>query len=383
MKKHLIYYITETASRATGLLFLLNAIIFSSWVVRIPDIKSQLGIDDAEIGLALLAAPCGVILFTPITTIAINRLGIGRVALISGLGLSITLVFLGLIMSYVQLITTLFFFGLFNGVLDISMNGLASAVEKQQNRIIMSASHGFWSLGAAVGSVLGSFLAGAEISMFIHFLLISSLSVLLIMNHQKIIDPIVDQAESALKWVWPGWQLTILITIAFLTFMIEGGIADWNALFYEEILGSPVAYRGFGFAAFAGTMAVARFAGDAAIAHFSEKKLLLTTSGLAAISLLLFAQAYSLWWSTFLMAICGLSCSVIVPIAFRAAGASKVVTPSLGLALVSTLGYAGFLIGPPLLGFVSKAYNLSASFGVMGVLMLGVFLLGLRRRNNN
>jgi MFS family permease len=319
MKKHLTYYITESASRATGLLFLLNAIIFSSWVVRIPDIKYLLGLNDAEIGLALLAAPCGVILFTPVTTIAINRLGIGRVALISGFGLSFTLILLGLIISYAQLITTLFFFGLFNGVLDISMNGLASAIEKQQNRIIMSASHGFWSLGAAIGAILGSFLAGIELSMFLHFISISSLSVLLIISHQKIIIPIVDQAESTLKWVWPGWQLTILITIAFLTFMIEGGIADWNALFYEEILGSPVAYRGFGFAAFAGVMAVARFAGDAAIERFSEKKLLLITSGLAAVSLLLFAQAHSLWLSTFLMAICGLACSVIVPIVFRAA----------------------------------------------------------------
>jgi MFS family permease len=272
MKKHLTYYITESASRATGLLFLLNAIIFSSWVVRIPDIKYLLGLNDAEIGLALLAAPCGVILFTPVTTIAINRLGIGRVALISGFGLSFTLILLGLIISYAQLITTLFFFGLFNGVLDISMNGLASAIEKQQNRIIMSASHGFWSLGAAIGAILGSFLAGIELSMFLHFISISSLSVLLIISHQKIIIPIVDQAESTLKWVWPGWQLTILITIAFLTFMIEGGIADWNALFYEEILGSPVAYRGFGFAAFAGVMAVARFAGDAAIARFSERE---------------------------------------------------------------------------------------------------------------
>lgn len=375
--QRLLHYWQDPRSRATGVLFFVNAFFLGNWTIRLPELKARLAIDDGEIGLALLAMPLGVILFAPVTTWSVNRYGTGRVALWSAIALTASFTFIALPQSYYQLIAVLFVYGLFSGVLDVSMNGLASAVEKLQQRSIMSTSHGCWSLGAMVGSLAGSGILGLNWGLFAHFALIAGVSGVLILFSYQVAVAIRDETESALRWVWPGWRLTLLIFIVFLSFMTEGGIVDWNAIFYDEVLDSPAAYRGFGFAAFAGFMAIARFGGDVIMARYGASRLLLVMAALAALGLLLFIQAWSIVWCTVAMGITGLACSILVPIVFQIAGNTKEVPPSLGLALASTLGYTGLLLGPPLFGFVSEARGLTASFGLMACFMVVIAGLGV------
>ena len=373
-------YIKNKESRAIGSIFVINAILFSNWVVRIPDVKQALHISDAQLGFALLAPPLGIILFTPIITISMNRLGTGKVSIISAFLLCIVITLLGTPQNYTQLIFILFFFGAINGTMDISMNGVVSAIEKSQDRIIMSTTHGFWSLGAMLASFAGGYIASFGINYPTHFIAVSILSFLLILPIYSIVWPLKDFSESKLKLVWPGSTLMILILIVFLVFMVEGGIADWTALFYEEILESPKKYLGFGFGAFSAAMALGRFAGDQMMRQYSSKGILISSLLIAFLGVLLFAQAYSIWVCTLAMVLTGLACSVLVPLVFREAGASKVIAPSLGLALVSSLGYAGFLIGPPMIGFIAEAYGLSYSFVFLSVMLLlgALFALFLR-----
>ena len=344
--------------------------IFGTWAVRIPDLKAYLEINDGQLGFALLASPLGVVLFAPVTTLCINKLGAGRTAIIAALAMPFSIIGLGLPQTYVQLWIALLFFGVCNGLLDISMNAVASAIEKKQSRIIMSTTHGFWSLGAMVFSLLAGLIAGQGISYLHHFCLVCILAIILILMVRKNIQPIVDHQESNFKWVWPGKHLVLLIAIAFIVFLCEGVVLDWNSVFYKDILNAPTAQIGFGFAAFSAAMAVARFSGDALIEKYSLRKILITASLICIVGLWMYAMGISIWACTISMLICGLGFSVLVPILFREAGRSTLVAPSIGLAMVSTLGYMGFLAGPALIGFVSEGFGLQTGFVLIGALML-------------
>ena len=371
-------YLKDRESRSIGALFIINAIVYSTWTVRIPDIKRSLQISDAELGLALLAPPLGIILFTPITTIAMNRLGTGKVAISGSFLMCLAIIVLGLPQSYFQVILALLFFGTVNGMVDISMNGVASAIEKNRSRVIMSTTHGFWSLGAMVSSFLAGYIASFGVPYHTHFIWAAILTCFLSILVSPALWSQRDIAEQKLKLIWPGNTLVILIIIVFLVFMVEGGIADWTALFYQEILNSSPKYFGFGFGAFSAAMAIGRFGGDSVLRRYAPRKILIISLFLASAGILLFAQGYSILVSTLAMAFTGFACAVLVPLVFREAGASKVIAPSLGLALVSSIGYAGFLVGPPVIGFVAEGYGLSYSFVFLSIMMFVGAILAFR-----
>jgi len=380
MFKRLLQYLKNKESRSAAFLFLLNAFIFGSWSVRIPDIKSALDISEGQLGLALFAIPVGVVIFSPLTGMAMNKLGTGKVAIVSGVFQSLCLAALAFPQSLTQLMAVLFFYGIGNGMLDISMNGVVSAIEKQQNKILMSTSHGFWSLGAMVAAFGSGFIAGANIPLLTHLPIAAALAAIGFMLVSKNVWTLKDDSESKFKLIWPGWRLIILIGIVFIVFMVEGGIGEWAALFYEKVLQTPEWIWGFGFGTFSGAMAIARFAGDDLMAKFKQRSLLLSGCGAAAIGLFIFGFGHSLWLNTLSMILTGLACSVLVPIVFREAGKGGKVTPGLGLALVGTLGYAGFLVGPPVIGLVAEAKGLNTSFWMLSGLMIVAGLLALFTR---
>lgn len=372
------FYLKEVESRAVGILFLINASVIGNWLVRIPDLKRDLELTDGLLGLALLASPIGVLLFTPITTWCINRFGVGKVVVFAAGLMLVSTAGLGQVDSLLQFVIALFFFGAFNGVLDISMNGVANAVEKRLSKVVMSTSHGFWSLGAMIASFVGGLVIAAEINYDLHFILVCLVGMALLAAVFPTVWHIVDEAEEQLQWRWPGWPLVIMSIIALLILLVEGAIADWSALFFQEILNAPVEMLGWGFASFSGAMALARFWGDTLIEKFELRSIVMASSVLACAGLFLFSTGGSVLICCLAMICAGLGCSVIVPILFREAGKSKRVSPSLGLAIVSTIGYSGFLIGPPLMGFISEEFNLTYSFLSLAGMMIVVLILSLK-----
>lgn len=372
------FYLREVESRAVGILFLINASVIGNWLVRIPDLKRDLALSDGQLGLALLASPVGVLTFTPIATWCINRFGVGKVVVFAAGLMLVSTVGLGQVLSLSQFIIALYFFGAFNGVLDISMNGVANVVEKRLSRVVMSTSHGFWSLGAMIASFIGGLVISWGVHYDLHFILVGAVGMLLLGYVSGTVWNIRDEAEDAFHWRWPGWSLIIISSIALIILMVEGAIADWSALFFEEILSSPVEMIGWGFAGFSGAMAVARFWGDKIIEKFSLRPILVVSAMVACLGLLVFSTGHSVLVCCLAMICAGLGCAVIVPILFREAGKSKKVNPSLGLAIVSTIGYSGFLIGPPMMGFISEKFNLTYSFLSLAFLMILVFLLSWR-----
>ena len=363
-------YIKGQQTRAAGILFIVNALVFGNWAVRIPTIKQQLGLADDTLGMALLYSPLGVIVVSGLSAWGIKRFGAGKVAMVSGIMMCAVMAMMGLIGSYFQLTLILFIYGLSHGSLDIATNAYVTIVEKEQDRSIMSISHGFWSMGAMVGSVLGSLLLRTNITFAYHMILVGMLCTLLLFSIYNTIWGIEDVDEKAFKWRYPGNWALFLAVFVFIIFVVEGAIADWAALFYKEILHSPEHLIGLGFGAFSGAMALARFKGDDIMMRFDQKKILWIGSSVVGLCLIAFSQSRLVWQASCIMLVCGSFCSVLVPIVFKEAARIKGVSASLGLAFVSSIGYIGFLIGPPLLGFVSASTSLSISFASLGVLVL-------------
>jgi len=373
-------YLANVQTRSLGILFALNAVLFSNWAVRIPDVKSTLGLSDADLGWALLASPFGVVLCTPLVGYLIHKYGPGKVSMLGAISFCLSVSLLSIPNSFFQLALALFILGMANGTMDISMNALASALEKEQSKIMMSMTHGFWSFTAMIASLIAGLIASTDLPYGIHFIGTSILVFILLFLAVRDISDVTDSAESSIQWQWPGMTVFLLIIIAFIVFLVEGGIMDWNSLYYREVLGSPVAMMSFGFAAFSLAMAIARFYGDSLFSKYSSKMIISIGCLIVSVGLFMFSFGTSIWLSTLAMMITGIGCSVLIPILFREAGLLPDVPPSLGIASVSTFGYTGFLAGPPVIGFISEAYDLQTSFMCLAVFMLSAVLISLLLR---
>ncbi len=370
-------YLQNPLTRSLGILFAINAILFSNWAVRIPDVKIALSLSDADLGWALLASPLGVVVSTPIVAYLLNRFGPGKVSFLGACCFAFSIALISFPSSFQELVVALFVLGIANGSMDISMNTLASSIEKETSTIIMSMTHGFWSLTAMGASLIAGLIAGRGIPYTTHFLFCALLALVILLVTVRQIHNIQYTKEPRFKWQWPGITVFLLIIIAFIVFLVEGGIMDWNSLFYTEVLSSPVSMMGFGFAAFSFTMAIARFYGDRLFARFKAQHIVAVGCLIVSIGVYLFSLGHSIILSTAAMALTGLGCSILIPILFREAGLLPGVPPSLGIASVSTFGYTGFLAGPPIIGFISEAYSLQTSFFFLAIVMLGAVIISL------
>jgi MFS family permease len=363
--RRLLHFFKTPDIRSAGILFLINALIFSNYAVRLPDIKEKLMIDDGQLGLALLLSPLGVVVFTPVIMVFMNKYGTGKLSVITVLGACLSILVLAIPDTYPGFCLALFCYGLFHGGLDVSMNGVVSAIEKKDKKVYMSTAHGFWSLGAMLGAFMGSGIAAFEIHYTTHFCITFAVCLLLLLFCYRHIWPVVDENEGQLHITWPGKNLALLIFIVFIGFLVEGAIVEWNAIFYNDILGAPAHWVGLGFAGFTASMAISRFFGDGFLDKYDNHKILLGAFLLSISGLLLYAQAINIWICFIAMIIAGMGCSIIVPLVFFEAGRVSRVPPSVALSMISTFGYSGLLVGPPLMGFISDSYRLTTSFMVL------------------
>jgi fucose permease len=266
------------------------------------------------------------------------------------------------------------------GCLDIAMNATVTAIENQTGRILMSRAHAFWSVGVMIGSVMGSVFAGFDIDLKWHLSLVCIACIGLLLSHYHILQPIKFDSKSRAKIAVPSLRLGLLIVVIFMMFLIEGGIAEWNSLFYDEILNAPSSYWGLGFGVYAFFMAVARFSGDLALQRWSSRQIIIFCSSMVILTLAIFSSSQGLIISTLSMAICGVFTSVLVPVVFREAARDDKIAPESGIAMASIFGYSGFLVGPPLLGFIAHTFGLRMVYRALSLITLIVLFIGLSLR---
>lgn len=353
-------------------------IIMGTWALYIPAVKEKLGLDDGQLGIALLAFSIGLLAAIPFSAKIIKAIGLGRITLISICGLGFAMIAPVVATSFLSLCACLFGAGALSSLTDVGMNALVSEFEKDDDAHFMSAAHGFFSMGGVIGAGIGSLLIPLFTAPWQHALVVAGFILLtnlvLSGSYRQARASETDRGEGGFKI----GLLKPLLGLAILSFMVmgsEGAIEHWSKLYMLDVVRiDSDQLAGFGFVAFSATMMLGRFLGDGISSKFGPLKIIMGGTALATIGFIAVLMAsYGLALAGF--ALIGLGFSVIIPELFRMAGRTKGVSSSEGIALVAGLGYVGFLASPALLGFLSSIGTLRLSFSALLALAVLAFLI--------
>jgi len=377
--------------RAVTALFFMNGVLFASWASRVPAIQAAQGLGNGSLGLALLAMASGAFLAMPASGFLIARTGSRVLCQVSMLAYGAALPLLALANGLALFIPALFFFGAAHGTLDIAMNAQAVSVEKAYRRPIMSSFHALWSAGGLAGALLGGVFAAHGVGPETHFMLVAlCLGFATLWVLPRLRDCRQEEAAAAgcgrsvgrfrlPEFSVSGKGLIALGVMALCVMMGEGAMADWSALYLKEAAGTGASLASVGYAAFSLAMVAGRFCGDALVSRLGPVFLARSAGGMAALGLvaaLVFPEPTVVLAGFTLV---GAGFSTVVPMVFTAAGNTTGISRGAALSAVSTIGYLGFLLGPPLIGFVAEGAGLRAALGLIagGSLLITALAGGL------
>jgi fucose permease len=361
----------RAAQVAVAGVFFAHGILFASWAAHIPHVKARLGIDNGTLGIALLGTPIGSVSAIVLAAYLVPRVGSRRVVQATLLCYCATGPFVGIAGSVAGLFVALFFWGAFQGMLDISMNTQAITVEGASRRPLMNGMHASWSIGAFAGAGAGALGVAVGLTLSRQLLILGTI-VLLVVGW--LTTSLLPDAPHDAEQVRAGGgrrispAMLLLGAVAFASMLCEGAAADWSSVYLHESLGGSAASSGLGFTAFALAMVLVRFFGNRLLARYPADVLLpvlagMTTVGFAAA---LLVDAVPAGIAAFFLL--GAGVGAVVPTAFSAAGRLPGVHPGVGVAAVSGLGWAGFVCGPPLIGQLANATSLPLALGLVPVL---------------
>jgi MFS family permease len=367
---------------ATSVYFFVAGLTFATWASRIPDIQNKLHLSEAGLGGVLFALPVGLMISLPISGWLVSRFG-SRISVITGALLyPLTLLLLAGAGSTLQLTTGLFLFGLFSNLVNIAMNTQAVNVEKLYGRSIMASFHGLWSLAGFTGAVTGTFFVSAGFSPFIHFSIVCGVTGLLVLVSYKFTLPHdIGGSGPQPLFAKPDSRILLLGLIAFCCMLCEEAMADWSGVYFKKVVQVNPSLTTLGYAAFTSAMALGRFLGDWLVIKTGVKRMLQLSGTIITAGLLIAVLFPYLLTATTGFLLVGFGVSSVVPIVYGLAGKSKSMSASTALAAVSTIGFLGFLIGPPIIGFIAQVINLCWSFTLIALLGFGTAILAGKVKN--
>ncbi|SAL53055.1 transport protein [Caballeronia sordidicola] len=362
---------------ATTAVFLANGLGIGAWAVEVPRIKEALSLSDTALGLALFAFALGAIVAMPLAGRLAPRFGSGRVTALLGVAFVIALPLPAFVPDFALLCAVLFVLGAANGALDVSMNGHASAIESEWHAPIMSSFHAAWSVGGLLGAASGAALQASGIGTAGGLLIPDAVIAVLILSGAffalRDIGPRVKEAVSG--FVLPSGAVMKLAGLAFLCMLVEGAVADWSAVFLRSALDTQASAAALGYSSFAFAMAACRVVGDVSVRRLGSSVVVAIGGLIAALGLALVLGYPNVVSACVGFALVGIGLANIVPVIFSAAGRSTS-TPAVGVSMAATAGYAGFLVGPPLIGFAAGFLGLRLALCALVIATLVVCLLG-------
>lgn len=355
---------TATPSQArwaVGATFLLHGILIGSWVPHIPLAKERLDVGPAVFGLALLAFAGGAVFAMPTAGVLINRFGSARLTALTGFAFCLAILGPIFAPSLLTFVIAGFVMGMFVGSMDVAMNAHGIAVEKALKFPTMSMLHGGFSIGGMIGAFLGAALLklyGEAAQAFITSALCFSMQAIAMRFY---LPASVDKGLSGSHFAWPTKATVGLGLLCFLALMIEGSILDWAAIMMREKFLVDASFAALAFGFYQGGMSVARLSGDWLRLKFGAVRMVTTSAWLAAAGTAVALLVPSPYVAMAAFAIAGLGLGNVAPVLFAGGGRLEPDAPGRGIAAVTTLGYAGFLAGPPLIGFAAQVTSLPAA----------------------
>jgi MFS family permease len=362
-------------------MFLVNGFLVGSWAPQIPGFLARLRITEFTLGLLILLFGLGALAAMPWCGTLIGRFGSRRVTQMFGVVAVFGLLLIVLAPNVPVAALALFLFGGFVGGMDVAMNANAVEVERRLRRAVMSSSHGFWSLGGFAGGGLGGLLI-KDGGAVLHAIVVTILALaVFLLAARGLVTETQPTIRQKFRFALPKNSAIYLIGVMALFSMIpEGAVLDWAALYLKQELGAGIATAGLAFAAFSGTMALMRFAGDAVRNRFGAVATLRVSALIAAAGMLVGGFAPNAWIAVMAFAFAGFGIANMVPIAFSAAGNQPGLSPGAGLSTVTVMGYSGILLAPSIIGFIGQHVGFSPAFIGVSALLIIVFLMaGLAR----
>lgn len=374
----------RAARRAVTFIFLINGLLFGAWAARIPAVKDRLDLSDGELGLALGLVAVGALIAMPLSGWMSARGGSRRTTRILFVFFCVALPLPVLAPTYGLLMVGTFLAGAAGGGLDVAMNSHGVAVERQHPRPILSSFHAAFSLGGLLGALTGAVAAGLDIDVRVHLsvLAVAGLALGVAYAWPRLLPADADHSgeEAGPLLGLPPRALWAVGAVAFCSLLAEGAAADWSAVYVRESLEETASVAALAFVAFSLTMTIGRLIGDRLTMAWGPVALvrrggLLSAAGVGG-ALLIGHPAAALVG----FACLGLGLATMVPVVFRAGAQLPGITSGIGIAAVSTMGYSGFLIGPPLIGGVAELTSLPLALGLLALLGLVIAALAPRVR---
>ena len=363
----------QKAHWATAILFAVDGVGFGVWAAHIPVFKANLALTSSGLSEVLLALVIGSIVTMPIAGHLIQRFGSRPILWIAVTAYILALFGLSRVQNLWPLILVAGAFGASKGALDVSVNSQGVWVERNVQKSIMSAFQGYWSIGGLIAALLSSYALRHGGTTQLDFLVTAAVLALCALAASPYLLREEKKEAADHRFRAPDPALLRLAGIAFLGLFAEGAMADWDGVYLNTVVGVSLAQAAIGYAAFSIAMAAGRFTGDWLIARLSSATILrlcgaLLFTGVAT------TLIFNTWWSSILGFICaGLGVANIVPVIWGAAGRNHVIGAGPALATVTTIGYFGFLAGPPLIGAVSTLLNLRLA--LITVALFGLIII--------
>jgi fucose permease len=364
------------ARGAVTAIFFLNGLLFGAWAARIPAVRERLELSEGQLGLALAFLSLGALLAMPLTGALASQIGSRRTTRVAFSGACLVTGLIALAPTLPVLVLLAFLFGMGMGALDVAMNLHGVTVEQRYGRPILAGLHASYSFGGLAGAAVAALAASRGVDERVNLSVLAALCLVVgVTWSRRLLAGAADAVRGEPLFAWPPRRLWALGALAFACLVIEGASADWSGIYLRDELGASAGVAALGFAAFSVTMTLGRLMGDRLLLWLGPVRLV-SGGGVVAgagfgLALLLDAPVPALAG----FACLGAGMASIVPIVFRAGGQVPGLTPALGLAAVTTMGYVGFLLGPPLIGGLAELVGLPLALSLLVVLAVAVAAL--------
>lgn len=373
--------------------FAANGAVFGSWAPRIPQVKAELGMSAAVLGVVLLAPAIGSLVAMPFAGGLASRIGSAWATRLAAVPFFLAIALVGVAASPAVLFVVLLLWGTSIGVLDVVMNAQAVTVERAYGRSLMSGFHATFSLGALAGTGIGSAASALRIGPGVALLVLGAamLALVLATSRWMLPDRLDRDAERPPLLVRPHGPLVVIALAALAVLLCEGAAGDWSAVYLREELHASAGMAGAAFAAFSATMTAGRLVGDRVLNRFPRRAVVRAFAAAAGLGLgigLLLAEladSYSqgplaVGAAVFGFAMLGAGISLTFP-ALLAEASTVAPRPAEGIGAVATGGYLGFLVGPPMIGGLAELTSLPLALWVIPLLAASAAILIRPRRD--
>ena len=368
---------------AVAAYYFVPGVVFASWASRIPDVKHMLNLSNGQLGSVLFAIPIGQVVMMAFSGILVNKFGSKKMVLLAEVLYALVLFGIGCSNSVFHLILGLVGFGMMANLMNIATNTQACLVEKMYGRNIMSSFHGLWSLGGFAGGIIGAIFANTVLPIAGHFGVILVVSLLILaLGFNHLVNDATAKAEEedvpkfSFRTIDP--VLFLLGLMGFAGMFCEGTVYDWSGVYFSSVVKPDEAFIRAGYVAGMGAMTLGRFLADGFVTKYGPSRVLKTCGGLIVTGLWLAAALPYLVPATLGFLLVGFGISSSVPICYSIAGKLGTIKASIAITIVSSISFFGFLVGPPVIGWLSEATNLRIALSIAACLGLMIAFISVK-----